>query len=187
MQKVKKSKSNKQAESGQTVQELLRDTMPDEGTIKYCLTNWYYAVIRFYNKVIDLPLEVKWFIQRAFRGYSDRDLWGLDYYLGNVIVKSLKAFRSMYRHGMPAIYCQPDKNGKCRVSDKVAMKRWNKDLDAMIEGLEFLANSDDKLTDFFEKYKDCKKGKFSREYDKAYAKAQQQAKLFIDKFNLLWD
>lgn len=33
--------------------------------------------------------HIKWFVQRGVRGYSDRDLWSLDYYLSSVLSKSL--------------------------------------------------------------------------------------------------
>lgn len=33
----------------------------------------------------DFPYEIKWFIQRGKRGYSDRDLWSFDLYLAKII------------------------------------------------------------------------------------------------------
>ena len=44
-----------------------------------------YAVKRWKRKPRDLYLNVKWFIQRGKRGYSDRDVWNFDYYLAKVI------------------------------------------------------------------------------------------------------
>ena len=45
----------------------------------------YYPLWRFANKLLDIPKEIKWFIQRGKRGYSDRDCWSFDTYLAGVI------------------------------------------------------------------------------------------------------
>jgi hypothetical protein len=53
--------------------------------------NWLRWLI--YN-LPDVPRdtynEIKYFIQRGKRGYSDRDLWEFDYYLSDVISKGIK-------------------------------------------------------------------------------------------------
>jgi hypothetical protein len=37
--------------------------------------------------------SIKGFFQRGIRGYSDRDLWSLDYHLMNILVEGLDQFR----------------------------------------------------------------------------------------------
>ena len=32
-----------------------------------------------------IPKEIKWFFQRGFRGYSDRDVWNIDEWFLNII------------------------------------------------------------------------------------------------------
>lgn len=61
----------------------------------------YYA--RWYR--IDLHIKnffrrVKWMFQRAKRGYCDRDLWNLDWTLGNYIASSVNELANC-THGHP--------------------------------------------------------------------------------------
>jgi len=50
--------------------------------------NWY-----FWNYVSSIPLEVKSFIQRGIRGWSDSDTWNFDYYLAKVISEGVEHLR----------------------------------------------------------------------------------------------
>ena len=43
----------------------------------------------FYWNVIRLPKNVYYFFQRGRRGYSSRDIWGLDHHLAGVIGRSV--------------------------------------------------------------------------------------------------
>ena len=61
---------------------------------------WFY---RLFYKIVDFPKEVKWFLQRGRRGFSDRDIWSFDYYLAKVIhegTKRLKENKSGYPSDM---------------------------------------------------------------------------------------
>jgi len=54
---------------------------------KYNLFDWIeiYWHRWFWNYVSAIPLEIKSFIQRGIRGYSDKDTWDFDSYLSKVI------------------------------------------------------------------------------------------------------
>lgn len=56
----------------------------------------------------DIPREIKYFCQRGKRGYSDRDTWGLDFYLAEVISNSI-AHLQKYNHGYPVEVGSPEK------------------------------------------------------------------------------
>jgi len=45
------------------------------------------------NKLLGIPREIKWFIQRGVRGYSDKDCWNLDYYIADVLQSSCTTMR----------------------------------------------------------------------------------------------
>jgi hypothetical protein len=50
----------------------------------------YWIVYRFlrwriYRPIVDIPSNIKYFIQRGIRGYSDRDVWDFNDYLAGVI------------------------------------------------------------------------------------------------------
>lgn len=138
--------------------------------------------------------EPKYFLQRLFRGWSDDQLWSLDYTLGNIIVKYLKLFKESKRQGYPA---------------NLTEEEFEKILDDMIEGIDYLTNADDCDTKILVKF-DVKfdmmfgdpNDKGNREvhidhtgdYDgyiaekkQKYEDSKQKAHLFIEHFNSLWD
>jgi len=45
--------------------------------------------------------KLKHKFQKLTKGYSDEELWSLDYTLANIIYKYLDAFIKMHRHGYP--------------------------------------------------------------------------------------
>lgn len=45
--------------------------------------------------------EGKYLLQRLRHGISDKDVWNVDVYLAKHIVKALRAFERMKRHGVP--------------------------------------------------------------------------------------
>jgi len=59
-----------------------------------------YRIYRLFEVIKNFPREVKYFIQRGRRGWSDKDLWSLDDYLAQVIGGSLKDLSSTI-HGYP--------------------------------------------------------------------------------------
>jgi len=71
----------------------------------------YLYIYRFFFHIKNFPkdfyLESKWFIQRGIRGYSDRDVWGFDIYLSEVITKGLKDLKNQV-HGVPCEFVSKD-------------------------------------------------------------------------------
>lgn len=78
-----------------------------------------YYVLRPHRLVKDLYDEVRWFIQRGRRGYSDRDVWSLDWYLLSWMPQALEQLKRT-KHGHPVT---------------MTAKSWSKELDNMIRGL----------------------------------------------------
>lgn len=130
--------------------------------------------------------EPIYFVQRLFRGYSDRDLWNLDYTLGEIIVKHLKAFRNIKQMGYPSSF-----------KDK---EEWTKTLDDMIYGIDYLTHHDEKS---FKIWEECgcrmsfkgntlehEEGDFETYHKRCkeeYEDAKKKSMLFIEYFNSLWD
>lgn len=108
--------------------------------------------------------DIKWFIQRGKKGYSDYDLWSFDSYLSNVISKALIELRDL-SHGHPADLCddcmQPGEGHECSGFDN-----WQKILTEISEGF---------LEDKFN-YEGFNQEKF----DRAMA-------LFVKHFHSMWD
>jgi hypothetical protein len=145
-----------------------------------------YVIKRFFKWVIRIPIEIKWFLQRGFRGYDDTSYWDLDDYLGKEIIRHLKQFKNANRVGVPDSMCF-DENGK-QLDLEESSKRWNETLDKMIFGFEEL------IKDMTEKepwrlYEEKKISydEWRKLENEEYAKAQENAMLFIKYFNALWD
>ena len=113
--------------------------------------------------------HIKWTLQRLFRGYSDIDVWNLDTYLAKVIIKPLKAFRKLDKHGFPA---SPGRKMDINSTDD-----WNNTLDQMIEAFQIILDDE---TDLYLGYTSDE----IRERDKS---VNRGLKLFSKYFRNLWD
>ena len=60
----------------------------------------YYEIRRKCEFPEDTVRDIKWFIQRGKRGYSDCDVWGFDYYLSKVIKEGCLSIKNNC-HGHP--------------------------------------------------------------------------------------
>ena len=69
--------------------------------ILYVLREVYYKFYRLWNNEISMiPKRIKWFFQRGLRGYSDCDLWSLDYFIAETLSKGCKHLAET-THGYP--------------------------------------------------------------------------------------
>lgn len=71
--------------------------------------------------------------QRARRGYSDRDLWSLDYYLAHILVGALPHYREH-----PKCYTP-------QAEDCISEDEWNRIIDEMIAGFSTFMTDDIEL------------------------------------------
>ena len=56
-----------------------------------------YRLIKF---IKNIPKKIKWFFQRGFRGYSDKDIWNIDKWFLNTIIPMLKQLKKE-KNGYP--------------------------------------------------------------------------------------
>lgn len=83
--------------------------------------NWLRWLIYNLPEVpMDIYKNIKWFIQRGKRGYSDRDIWSVDYYLAEIIPKMLKQLKEIQKIE----------------KEEIPQKRWNSYLDKIIKTFE---------------------------------------------------
>lgn len=87
-----------------------------------------YWWIRIFGFPMNLYREIKWFIQRGKRGFSDRDVWSIDWYLGEILPKMLKQLKKTQTILPTWEYGNEP--------EEVAQKRWNNILDNMIYTFE---------------------------------------------------
>lgn len=114
-------------------------------------------MIRLYYKLKDIPFNIKMFFQKLFRGWSDREIWNLDDTIVKFVVPRLKVLREE-TIGYPF-------SDECKTFED-----WEKMLDEMIFGLEFLNQRDE----WYEKNVMFKSGK-----DKE--KALEEFKSMLDR------
>ncbi len=73
--------------------------------------------------------DIKWVLQKVFKGYNDPDLWSLDYHFVEMILPRLRAYKKMKRSGYPAATAGTYPEISCP-------EDWEKILDAIIKGFE---------------------------------------------------
>ena len=126
---------------------------------------WIFYRVKDFFKY--LPRKIKWFYQRGKRGYSDNDVWDLDYWFLNVIVPMLKQLNKS-NISYPA---------------NLTMEEWHRILNKMI--FYFTEAKEEKIN-----YNNIKHKYFQREkeLDLYRNKKKQQAfTLFSKYFWHLWD
>ena len=148
----------------------------------------WYAVRRWFLDVPGILRKIKWFCQRRVRGYGDDDLWQLDYVLGSRIIKCLRAYRKMKKTGVPSSFCY-DEEGKQILSTEEGARAWDKVLDDMIDGFDYLVNMDDRNDDLYQKHErgEIENKEWFAEMQRRSEEAKKKAGLFIEHFNGLWD
>lgn len=120
----------------------------------YALTHPWLIISYYYR-------EIKYFIQRGYRGYSDRDNWSVDGFLLQILPPMLKNLRkNTYGHPIG-----------------LTAKKWDFILFQMEEG--FKANR--KLCNLEYNFKEKEVAKFLR------WKSKKGLTLFCKHFNSLWD
>lgn len=103
--------------------------------------NWLRWLIYNMSDVpVDFCREVKWFIQRGRRGFSDRDIWSMDWWLTDIMPDALRQLKRN-KHGVPCSMftekAQINKHGIFTNKEiNRAKKRWNKAIDNMIYTFE---------------------------------------------------
>ena len=138
------------------IDELFKTTKWDT-VMHWVWWKWVYLLV-------ELPREIKWFCQRGVRGYSDRDMWSMDFYLADIIPKMLRKFKSGLT-GCP---------GQLAIHSKVeeGMKKWEEILDKIIFAFEMYKKIDDS---------ECTPTKEDMK------KVDEGLKLFIEWLPNLWD
>lgn len=53
--------------------------------------HWFFE--RIFEKIKDIPREIKWFYQRGRYGYAENDLWNLNDYLLSWLPKAIRELR----------------------------------------------------------------------------------------------
>ena len=76
---------------------------------------WVFHRIK--NFLTNIPKRIKFFYQRGKRGYSDQDVWNMDWWFFSVVIPMLKQLRDT-KQGYPSEFKTPEE--------------WDRELDTMI-------------------------------------------------------
>ena len=111
------------------------------------------------TRLIGLPSRIKFFIQRARRGWSDEDSWSVDYWLVDKLIPMLKRLKNESQ-GTPMLMFRKkdgvDKDGNpTDEASRLAEQRWDDMLGEIIYGLKCAKSIQELDYD----YKDKKKTK----------------------------
>ena len=97
--------------------------------------------------------EIKWFIQRGKRGWSDRDIWSFDNYLCEIIPPAVRELKN--GSGCPSgFYDEKNINNECQ--------KWYDILEEIAQGFE----ASQEITELHFNWKENKTHGYVHEYDK---------------------
>ena len=101
----------------------------EDDTLPLIQRIWYRSICRIWRNIKSIPREIKYFIQRGIRGWSDGDVWSFDNYIEGILSGGLihladttqgHPCRGMdvNEAGVPLCGVPPYKNCTCCVSNK---------------------------------------------------------------------
>jgi hypothetical protein len=143
---------------------LYYDLMPKfmtNGSLPGGSYNRAYYLVHPHKYVVELYDQAKWFIQRGYRGWADRDVWSVDWFLTGIMPGMLRQLKKT-SHGYPP---------------GMGMKRWQAKIEKMAEGFEIARRIQDYDFDVKDRYA-CRR--LEREFHK-------RMDLFVKHFFNLWD
>lgn len=111
--------------------------------------------------------------QRAKNGYSNRDTWGFDYYLAEVITKVMRELRQNIQ-GCPMEFAYPEGFDHEPIDIEEACENWGKVLEQIAEGFEIYTKDEWWHVDNPDK-------------EAEHAKIEEAKQLFIKHFGSFWD
>lgn len=148
----------------------------------------YQIIFRFpyflWNRISDFIDQIRWAWQRVFRGWDDRVVWSIDYWLDPIMPDILSRYKKV-NHGTPMSMFDEFglMNGKTEFSDEehnMANEKWNFIIDRIIDGFK----ASQKLKDAYIKttFEDYKK-----EVKELERERRKGMILFVKYYNDIWD
>ena len=104
----------------------------------------YYPCWRVFDKIRYFPKEVKWFIQRGKRGWSDCDSWNVYSHIAEILPSMLKKMKED-NHGYPSAMYDDNEWEHTDAEDKAAKEKWGKILNGIIKTFEIEAGIGDSV------------------------------------------
>ena len=172
-----------------------------ESPTYYLWRVWYRSID--YLQDIFCGRRFKWFIQRHWRGFDDRELWSLDLTIAKYVYPRLKAFNKFSKVSIaPCFFADPEKIDHSDEEWEVAKKNQKDAYDKMEQAFSYIINSDEVLeTDFgdpdispdlFDKFPEVyfnnyKWKLYKEEIDRRDKVIEEGLEVFTKYFRTLWD
>jgi len=156
-----------------------------DGSRAYYILQEPWKILRYYKD------EIKYAHQRVSRGWDDKAVWHVGYYLSKILPGIIRQLKEkghgfpvrMYEGGEDFPFSEMqlgsiDENGNYieTEADKAAAEKWNKILDEIADGFEAYLKYDEEF-DY----------KIPREEDENYIKFQRALDLLKKYYEDLWD
>ena len=171
----------------------------------------WYTLVRFwdgYASPMQICRWIKWTYQRYTRGFSDRQLWSLDYTIAKFIITRLKLFKEQKKHGIPTSIISelyPNYYNEQLTDDEdfrrteECYKLWKIKLDKILRAFEYIVidNSDLDYSDIDLEFKENEKVDIKSDPEKDKIRKQiieyrekqieEGLEIFAKYFRSLWD
>jgi hypothetical protein len=136
----------------------------------------FYIFTHPWEILLEWKRQIRWFLQRGFRGYDDRVAWSVDFYLAEMIPKWIADLR-LKKQGFPIEMfdgLKPDENYCYSEEDEnFANNKWDDILGQIIIGFESYSKISELEHD-------------SKEYKESIQKFENGFDLFKKYFSNLW-
>lgn len=147
---------------------------------------WFYRNFDFIWKPYILKGYLKRAYQRCTRGWSDRDLWSLDYVIAKHALPRLIELKKI-KHGVPTAMFEKLPEGEYEYTNEqydAAIKKWNDIMDEMIFAMDYIANC--REWNYYPKKRSTTKEDYNALHE-VEERVQKGLILFGTHFRSLWD
>ena len=162
---------------------------PIQAYLKYKL---YYPFCNLRDKLLNIPNEIKYFIQRGRRGWATCDTWSYYSYNARINKEAIQKIRNSEYIGIPSVMFDineaRDPTGE---EEKEALKKWYEILDDMIFAFDQVVQCDNNLirweginidwSDFIKRYPETK-----LQTEEEYNRMKRGMQYFVDYYFSLW-
>ena len=139
-----------------------------------------WVAYKIKNSLWDVINQTRWAYQRVVRGWDDRAIWSVDYFITGNLIPILEAFKSSGYLGIPIeVYAKYNPEYHLGVqsdwADEQAVQEWKGIIDKIIEGFKAAKRLQDDI------YVD------KEDYRKEVNTFKEGMHLFTEYFFDLWD
>jgi len=132
----------------------------------------WYVVTHPHELIRGIHREIRWAWQRVIRGWDDRALWSMDYWLAKKMLEMLPKMKE--KAGIPGFcFSEDDPCGSLAGADEIALAKWHGIIDQMIDGFEACLEMLD--------------ADYRTSYEDSHKRYHEGMEAFVEDLFSLWD